>query len=114
MSYGFRRPEELRGKDGIWGKRFGILAKEFSLIAIGNVLSKQMYLLSRRGLRVAPYSDTFFAAFMAIRTTKTLLFLVTSGSTYCIHFLTKTPIDVLAGGRYAFGNKKLPDIYQRR
>lgn len=44
MWYGIRRPEELRSKDGIWGKRFRILAKEFSLIAIGNVLSKQMYL----------------------------------------------------------------------
>lgn len=36
------------------------------------------------------------------------------GSTYCIHFSMKTPIDVLAGGGYAFGNKKLPEIYQRR
>lgn len=44
MSYEFRRPEELRNKDGIWGKRFGILVKEFSFIAIGNVLSKQMYM----------------------------------------------------------------------
>lgn len=29
-------------------------------------------------------------------------------------FFMKNPIDVLAGGRYAFGNKKLRDIYQRR
>lgn len=32
---------------------------------------------------------------------------------YCIQFFMKTPIDVLAGGRYAFRNKRLPDIYQR-
>lgn len=105
MSYEFRRPEELRSKDGIWGKRFRILAKEFSLIAIGNVLS-------RRGLWIVPFSDTFFAAFMEIRTIPRRCY-SWSGSTCCIHFLTKTPIDVLAGGRYAFGNKKLPDIYQR-
>lgn len=115
MWYEFRRPEELRNKDGIWGKRFRILAKEFSLIAIGNVLLKQMSLLSRRGLRIVPFSDTFLLHSWNYLYTKTLLGILGQVvGIYCIHFFMKTPIDVLAGGRYAFGNKKLPDIYQRR
>lgn len=90
-----------------------LLAKGFSLIAIGNVLSKPMYLLSRRGLRIVPFSDTFFAAFIEIRTIPRRCY-SWSGTTYCIHFFMKNPIDVLAGGRYAFGNTKLLEIYQRR
>lgn len=85
MSYGFRRPEELRSKDGIWGKRFRILAKEFSLIAIGNVLSKQMYLLSRRGLRIVPFSDTGFAAFMELPLYQDAVRYSWSGSRYLLY-----------------------------
>lgn len=97
---------------------FGEKGSEYWQKGVRNVLLKQMSLFSRRGLRTL---DCIFLryVFCCIHgntyCTKTLLFLVRYMK-YLLYtfFLTKTPIDVLAGGRYAFGNKKLPDIYQRR
>lgn len=108
----------MRGEISIWlcrmdaGDRrsfgtktaFGEKGSEYWQKGVGNVLLKQMSLFSRRGLWIVPFSDTFFAAFMEIRTIPTRCY-SWSSSTYCIHFFMKNPIDVLAGGRYAFGNK---------